>query len=79
MFRFRDRLLFIIGGSGGGRSGGGRSGGGSGGAGGGAGGSGGAGGGVGGAEDFGCVTMKFTLFTHPRADCNILIIPHVDN
>ena len=47
--------------------------------GGGAGGSGGAGGGVGGAEDFGCVTMKFTLFTHPRADCNILIIPHVDN
>ena len=36
-------------------------------------------GGVGGAEDFGCVTMKFTLFTHPKADCNILIIPHVDN
>ena len=36
-------------------------------------------GGVGGAEDFGCVTMKFTLFTHPKADCNILINPHVDN
>ena len=79
MFRFRDRLLFIIGGSGGGEERGGEKRGGSGGAGGGAGGSGGAGGGVGGAEDFGCVTMKFTLFTHPRADCNILIIPHVDN
>ena len=37
------------------------------------------GGGVGGAEDFGCVTMKFTLFTHPKAYCNIFIIPHVDN
>ena len=36
-------------------------------------------GGVGGAEDFGCVTMKFTLFTHPKAYCNIFIIPHVDN
>ena len=34
---------------------------------------------MGGVEDFGCVTMKFTLFTHPKADCNILIIPHVDN
>ena len=64
---------------GGGRSGGeergeergGRSGGG-------AGGNGGAGG-VGGAEDFGYVTMKFTLFTHPKAYCNIFIIPHVDN
>ena len=59
----------------GGRSGGeergGRSGGG-------AGGNGGAGG-VGGAEDFGYVTMKFTLFTHPKAYCNIFIIPHVDN
>ena len=78
MFRFQDRLLFIIGGSGGGEERGGRVGGGEK-RGGGAGGSGGAGGGVGGAEDFGCVTMKFTLFTHPRADCNILIIPHVDN
>ena len=36
-------------------------------------------GGVGGAEDFGCVTMKFTLFTHPKAYCNIFIFPHVDN
>ena len=34
---------------------------------------------MGGVEDFGCVTMKFTLFTHPKADCNILINPHVDN
>ena len=77
MFRFQDRLLFIIGGSGGGGEWGGEAGGEE--RGGGAGGSGGAGGGVGGAEDFGCVTMKFTLFTHPKADCNILIIPHVDN
>ena len=36
-------------------------------------------GGTGGAEDFGYVTMKFTLFTHPKAYCNIFIIPHVDN
>ena len=59
------------GGEGAGGVGGGRSGGG-------AGGNGGAGG-VGGAEDFGYVTMKFTLFTHPKAYCNIFIIPHVDN
>ena len=59
-------------GAGGGEERGGRSGGG-------AGGNGGGAGGVGGAEDFGCVTMKFTLFTHPKAYCNIFIIPHVDN
>ena len=65
--------------SGGGEGAGGRSGGeGAEGERGGAGGNGGAGG-VGGAEDFGCVTMKFTLFTHPKAYCNIFIIPHVDN
>ena len=65
--------------SGGGEGAGGRSGGeGAEGERGGAGGNGGAGG-VGGAEDFGYITMKFTLFTHPKAYCNIFIIPHVDN